>query len=300
MPLSRRASRRLRIGSLAVIVIAPILGAVAEDPAAALATHASGPSVLPSDTTDAGEVLAEYLMVRNGLVDRLLPEGVGGTIWKADLGPSTSGLAFAASGTIALSLDNHGSLEAVEIHERAHLLHAAHPDVVGPLMARLPAPHPDEYAARNDGEHFADAASGAWHLLTLHTLGVCLADTPAGMLRLAEDRVPGTAGFLIWFLDQPELAEHPDRAELWETAEQLIAPYRSEWGPVQDAIAARRREDGTFTPWPAFRLAERLKDSYRRDRDRGNWLVSVAARLTLPAIGIVSVIDRVRSPARSE
>lgn len=297
MPLTRRASRRLRIGSCIVVVVAPILGAIAEDPMAVVNIHASGPVVHPTDTSEAGRALAVYLEDRNTLVDRLLPEGAGGTLWKSDLGPEMGGVAFAASATIAISLRHRLDLEAVEVHERAHLLHAAHPDAVDQLMATLPAPHPEEYAARNTGEHFAEAASGAWHLVTLPTEGVCLADTPAGLLRHAEQRVPGTAGFLSWFLDQPELAAYPDRPELRKAADELLAPYRSDWDRVQTAIAARRRDDGTFAPWPALGLADRLKRSYRRDRDGGNWLVSVAARLTLPAIGIATVIDRVRPAA---
>jgi len=294
MPLSRRASRRLRIGSCVVIVLAPILGAVADDPRIALAYHAGGATITPTDTTEPGRALADYLEQRNGLVDRLLPEGSGGTLWKADLGPETGGLAFAGSATIAISLSHRLSLEAVEIHERAHLLHAAHADAVDRLMARLSAPHPEEYAARNDGEHFADAAAGAWHLLTLPTEGICLVDTPEGLLRLAEQRVPGTAGFLSWYLDRPEMDAHPHRAELWETAQRLLAPYRSEWQPVQAAIVARRRDDGTFTPWPTHGLADRLKATYRRERDGDNWFLSVAARLSLPAIGVATVIDRMR------
>ena len=87
------------------------------------------------------------------IVDRLLPEGPGGTVFFSELG-EFAGVAFQETGTIgvALAVEASDSLSAVELHERAHLLEFASPQIVARLMREQPAPKREEYAATSPVE----------------------------------------------------------------------------------------------------------------------------------------------------
>ena len=91
---------------------------------------------------------------------------------------------------LAVTVDEDAWPETVELHERAHLVHAALPNQVGRLMARMPAAAPSEYAATNPGEHFAEMAAKAWEIVEPPD-EFCLGGTPAGRLRQAEVRPAG-------------------------------------------------------------------------------------------------------------
>ena len=97
----------------------------------------------------------DYLARRNAAVDRLLPAGEGGIVFVERLG-GNAGVALPGSAVIGIASEGLSSEDAeyVELHERAHLLHANLPDEVARLLSRLPGPAPDEYAARNPAEHF--------------------------------------------------------------------------------------------------------------------------------------------------
>lgn len=74
------------------------------------------------------------------VVDRLLPNGAGGTRFFEDL-DGNAGVVFDALPAVgvAADIDSSGWIEATELHERAHLLYTFLPEEVSRLMARLPA-----------------------------------------------------------------------------------------------------------------------------------------------------------------
>jgi hypothetical protein len=121
----------LRLTAVAVIVFGPIASAAW----AIQATERVRFGYVEIDpSTPAGPTthgVREYLARRDPAVDRLLPNGVGGTRFFEDL-DGNAGMAFVrvpAVG-IAATIDVAGWPEATEHHERAHLLYAFVPEQV--------------------------------------------------------------------------------------------------------------------------------------------------------------------------
>ncbi len=216
-------------------------------------------------------------------MDQLLPDGIGRTHYVLELPDSVSGVAYQDVAAIAIAMVALSDGEAVELHERAHLLHAAIPEAVHRLIATLPAPDESAYAATNAGEHFAERASSAWSLLR-PIVGYCPIGGPAEMLQVAEERVPGTALFLLWYLDQEAFSAHPDRAILRGPAETFAAPSLAPWRPIRAVLRSQHLAGGHFTPWPTPGVRATLALGYQRDRQSTSPLLRWAAPLQLPAV----------------
>ncbi len=245
----------LRLAALVVILFGPILTGYWR-------VHVAGVPIGVGQG-DSREVGAQtYLAHRSPIVDRLLPAGAGGTHFVSSLG-RWAGMAFPDSAAIALVADDATGPwpESVELHERAHLVEASLPREVGELMSRLPAPSPDEYAATNRGEHFAEMAARAWEIVEPPD-NVCVDGTPADRLRDAEQRVPGTSGFVEWYLRHlPAGVE--GRGDLAALAATFRAPLAPQWDALWQAIDARREPGGGFTPWGPRTIREFLEAATR-------------------------------------
>jgi hypothetical protein len=232
-----------------------------------------------------------YLARRSPVIDRLLPAGAGGTHFFDRLGHDL-GLAFPNSAAIALVTDNAFSAwpESVELHERAHLVDASLPREVGELMARLPAPNPDEYAATDRGEHFAEMAARAWEIVKPPD-DVCVDGTPADRLRDADQRVPGTSGFVEWYLRHLP-ADFEGRDDLAALAAKLRAPLAPQWDALWQAIEARREPGGGFTPWRP-RTVRQFIEAQRADAlASGRWIDRVTGALLVPSLLVLSAVGQ--------
>jgi len=240
----------------------------------------------------APEAEAQYRARRLPVIDELLPNGQGG-IRIVETLDGRAGVTFTGSATIALA----ASVVAdpwpgtVELHERAHLVDSFLRDDVARLMAVLSAPAGDEYAAKNSGEHFAEMAAGAWELVVPPD-GMCVEGTPLELLRSAELRVPGTAGFVSWYLQNPSLANTQLAAELRPLADQLIAPHRAQWEALWRALNDRRLTDGTFKSWPAKTVREHLNDQRASARASDLWIDRLASVALAPSLGVLAVLGR--------
>jgi hypothetical protein len=234
---------------------------------------------------------ADYLSRRSPAVDRLLPEGRGGTYFYEDLG-GVAGRANLIAASISLSTSDGDDAwpEAVELHERAHLVHAFLPTEAAAIMARLPPPADDEYAATNRREHFAEMAAKAWAVVAPPD-GFCLGLTPAAHLTEVEARVPGTAGFVLRYLQQMPLPPEGG-GDLVATAERLSAPQRGEWDALWRHVEARRRPDGTFEPWAFATIREYIDAKRAEMATSGGWMEKMAAVALLPSLLILTLVGR--------
>jgi hypothetical protein len=232
-----------------------------------------------------------YLADRSPVVDRLLPPGAGGTHFFNTLG-TDAGLAFPDSASIALVADDAASPwpESVELHERAHLVDANLPREVGALMSHLPAPNPDEYAATNRGEHFAEMAAKAWEIVEPPD-NVCVDGTPADRLRDAEQRVPGTSGFVEWYLRHLP-ADVEGRHDLAALAANLRAPFAPQWDALWQAIDARREPGGGFTPWSPRTVRQFLEAQRAEAMASGRWIDRVTSAALVPSLLVLSAVGR--------
>lgn len=240
--------------------------------------------------------VAQYLTRRHPALDRLLPAGAGGVRFFERL-DDKAGMAFTGAATIGLSVSalEHLWRETVELHERAHLLHAALSDEVAALLSMLPAPSAGEYAARNAGEHFAEMAAHAWELAT-EPEGICLNSDPLDRLAEAESRVPGTAGFVAYYLrwlppSGDAVDSAVDRTALAREADRLRAPYRTEWDALERALHARRLGDGTLSPLEPLTLRERL-EAFRSELLAGGRMDRLAAAALLPSLAVLAMVGR--------
>ena len=295
-PLTRRTFRVLRWVALVIVLFGPIAEA-------AWAVHAStqmrvsSPEVFPTsqppsssgEALDATQLVGEYLTQRNPAVDALLPEGRGGTHFFEDLGPKYDGLAFPGAAAIAVSASAAGRNwpEAIELHERAHLMDAFLPHDVARLMSRMAPAAPDEYAATNSGEHFGEMAASAWEIVAPPGM-FCVDGTPTKRLEDAETRVPGTSGFVLRYLSLlPARLKEDGDADLRATAERLSAPFRDEWTTLWRSVDARRRSDGTFEPW-ALPTIRTYLESRRAQAGASNQLIDRFVGVALlPSVIIV-------------
>jgi hypothetical protein len=295
---SRRTMRRVRWFALAVVVFGPLAqGAWAVRVAPRLRLNAT--EVTPSSTrpTDGSGTPAEragdYLAQRNPVVDRLLPEGAGGTHFVEKL-DGNAGQAFPISAAIGLSVtaDRGSWREAVELHERAHLLHEFLPDEVAAVLAVTPAARRGEYAAKNAHEHFGEMAFKAWEVVASPD-NVCLMETPTERLRSNEALVPGTAGFVLWYLRfMPAPDEANGRQTLAGVAAELSAPARSQWDALWRALEARRLPDGHFPPWTYSSVRQFIELRRRGARADGGVLGNAASVALLPSLGVLTLAGR--------
>jgi len=219
-----------------------------------------------TDSRDADrdvELVAAYLENRAKQIDGLLPDARGTTRFVASLN-GKAGVAMQDAGIVAIAVDaglDTWTTAAVELHERAHLLSFSIPDHTARLMHSLPAPARNQYAATNRAEHFAEMAARAWDVVSvLAPDGFCPVGTPAELLRSAEAEVPGTAGFVAWYMRHPKFRAAEGAIELEREAERLLAPHVAEWRAIWSSLESRRRPDGTLQPFerPAS-LQDRLQ-----------------------------------------
>jgi len=246
-------------------------------------------AVMPGDA----DLTSRYLASRNPVVDDLLPGGAGGTQVVDDLG-GEAGVAYPGVAAIRLAATESPALwpEAVELHERAHLVEAFLPAEVGALMARLAAPDPQEYAATGPSEHFAEMAARAWSV-AVPPEGICLDRTPEEALRTAEQRVPGTAGFVAWYLRHPALGRAtPHHPPLLALATKLSEPSRAEWEAVWRAMDARRLPGGGFEPWRHTSIRASLESRRLAARHSGAWMDRIVDVGLIPSVTLLAIAGR--------
>lgn len=284
LPITRRsASTALRVVAIGIIVFGPILAAKWEMRRAASAYAV--PAVEPGEAH--ARAVADYLATRNPAVDSLLPEGEGGTRLVPSL-DSVAGRAISATATILLASGNLYDAGSIELHERAHLMHAYLPAEVAQLLARLPRPAAGSYAATNSQEHFAEMAAAAWSIVSPPG-DVCLIGTPVEQLRASEQRVPGTAGFVLWYL-RSLVRQHSDTTrDLLAESMELAAPLSAEWDTIWAALEKRRLAGGTFEPWKAPDLARHLELWRAGEWNSNGWLGKVMAILLAPSTAVARV-----------
>lgn len=279
----------LRLTAIAVIVFGPIA-------AAARAVHAPERvrlgyvEVDPSTASGrAAHGVKEYLAGRDPAVDRLLPNGVGGTRFFEDL-DGNLGMAFVHVPAVGISatVGGAGWPEATELHERAHLLYAFLPEEVSHLMARVPAAGPGEYAAKNGNEHLAEMAAAAWEVVAPPEL-LCVEGTPVERLRDWEIRVPGTAGFVAWYLRNLRRGDVESYGEVSRTAAVLAAPYQAESDAVWKAIEDRRLPSGEFQPWGHHTVRDYLEAWRAEAHASEHWFDRIGGYLLAPSLMALSI-----------
>jgi hypothetical protein len=198
-------------------------------------------------------------------------------------------MAFSAEAAIgiAANVEVNGWPEQTELHERAHLVHAFLPAQVGALLAQLPSPAQGEYAATDPGEHFSEMAGAAWQVVA-EPLGVCVDGTPLDRLEEAERRVPGTSGFVVWFLRhmRERVVEAP---ALGARADALAAAHRTRWDAIWQALDARRRADGTFEPWRHQSMRGFLERQHTAMTQSPHLLDRLSGHVLLPSLWLLSI-----------
>jgi hypothetical protein len=286
---SKKTTLSIRIVALATILFAPLLSAHR------LQQRAARQDASPGYTTrDDSAMVARYYTERNPVVDNLLPEGSGGTLFRPHLKDGVAGVAIAATATIMLAINNLDGDEGTELHERAHLLHAYHPAEVNRLVARLPRPARGQYAASNSAEHFAEMASTAWRLV-YPPEEVCFEQTPSQRLHSAEVDVPGTAGFVIHYLRAPGSGEREGNQQLLAAALELAAPLGAEWDAIWAAVERRRLPGGTLAPWQASRNIAGILGMWRADEwHSGAWWGKITSVALVPSAALANVFGPAR------
>jgi hypothetical protein len=222
----------------------------------------------------------------------LLPGGAGGTRFYRDL-DGNAGMAFAGTATVGVAPgDNHSAWpDTVELHERAHLFQFYAPAPIARLMARMPPAAPGSYAATDPVEHFAEMAAAAWEIVASPD-GFCIDGPPTVRLADAERTIPGTAGFVGWYLRHPEMASQDPAGALGAAARGLIRPWRAEWEDVWHALDARRSSDGRLAPWAAPTLREYLEARRRDARASGRWSDRVFGLLLTPSVALLAAVGQ--------
>ena len=287
---SRRALRIARILGFLFILIGPIGITAVERPGRLTGERPEARGLVESKLPSA------YAAHRNPAVDRLLPEGYGGTRYYDNLGKVSRrgdalGVAFLRAGAIGLlrTLDTDSWSAATELHERAHLLYQALSSDFARLLAKLPEPAADEYAAENPHEHVAEMAATAWEIVT-DLDNACVDGTPLGRLRDAERRVPGTAGFVGWYLRDSSLGPSQQRAELAKLADELSAPQGEEWNAIWSDVEARRQRNGTFKPWEPMSIRQLLEADQSAYFASSRFIDPLAAIAMAPSIMLLKLL----------
>jgi hypothetical protein len=264
--LSLRAKGVVLVAMAGVLAIEPILDARRRGPGSA-PLAAGAREVVLACSVDGGrqddvDRVEAYLQFSRPLVDRLLPAGTGGTRFVTALEADHLGEAHQGAGEVHLlvaALSDSAGV-ATELHERAHLAQFVHAREAARLMSRLPAPAAGEYAATSAVEHFAEMAGQAWTIVDLlRPHDWCLMGEPAEWLRDAEARVPGTAGFVAWYLRDETFDGADGRDALAAEAARLMAPAGAEWDALFAALEGQRRPDGDLEPWPVQSTREYLE-----------------------------------------
>lgn len=255
-----RWSRRIRVVCLVVVLVGPVVASAIEVRGAA----AFGGAVAP-------DAQAQYLASRHPLVDEMLPQGDAGVRVVEDLG-GPWGIANMQTGAIALARDvvTDAWPGSTELHERAHLVEAFLPEQVAALMARMPPATGSGTATDSPTQHFAEMASNAWELL-IEPEGLCVDGTPEERLRHMEAYVPGTSGFLLWYLRHPQLAGTERATQLRPIAAAMAEPFMREWTTLWEALEAQRTADGTFRRWPAPTMLSVIERHQSQIRASGRW-----------------------------
>lgn len=287
---SRRTMWKVRVFALLFILVGPIGITALERPNRLLGER---PEALGFAEAKARVPYADH---RNPVIDRLLPEGVGGTRYYDYLGKvgrrgDALGLAFLRGGAIGLlsTLETNSWSASTELHERAHLLYQALSSPFARLLAKLPSPAADEYAAENSHEHVAEMAARAWEIVT-DLDNACVEGTPMDRLRDADRRVPGTAGFVAWYLRDPSAGPADHRAELATLADELSAPQRNEWDVIWREVEARREPNGTFRPWEQMSIRQLLEADQTALFAGDQWFSRLAAVATAPSIMLLKLL----------
>ncbi len=225
-------------------------------------------NALATDTVmlggDSTTVIGQYLLHRNPILDELLPDGEGGTYFSQDL-DSAAGKAYIATSTILIAPPTsvEGG-ENVELHERAHLLEGSLPHVTSRLLSKVGKPYPTEYAAKNSREHFAEMAANAW-LAVMPPRGMCRYGSAFDHMRDLENAVPGTSGFVVWYLKHSSLRDIPGNDTILGVAQMLSKPAKEEWEEIYSALEARRLDDKTLAPWKRQTIKEYFVYASRHD-----------------------------------
>lgn len=255
-------------------------------------------AVVRTASDSAATDLRRYQAVRRPLVDRLLPDGHHGTLILHDLG-GPAGVAWTQTSTIGIlagSLSRpmapRGALagESVEIHERAHLVRAYHADAVGRLLRATPLPQHDEYAATNRDEHFAEMAAQAYELVLQRSTRRWRVAPAVERLRAIEQRVPGTAGFVVYMLRRIDDRDQPERAALRAEATRLVGKNAPLWQPIYAALEAQQRPDGTMAPWPAVTPRHRLEQAIASLEDEGRRSTRLMALALTPGEWLLGLL----------
>jgi len=253
-----------RVGVIVLAVNLAIPAMVALLPA----TTSTARETTPERELIAKKASARYRASRDTMIDLLLPEGAGGTNIAGTLGPDHDGEAFPDRAEIKIVadavLDSVARMgtrrgDQVELHERAHLLDANHPDLVLALLRKLPAPDPEEYAAKDGGEHFAEMIAKGWAILELQQAAGFCPDL-VGAMRHEEQRVPGTAGAVAWIAPTwSRVRGQPIDSMLRREVDSLLSPTQAEWRAIAGAVEARRQANGHLAVWPALNGAAKLR-----------------------------------------
>jgi len=264
--------------------------------------HEVPPTDRLHDATPAVRALAarvdEYRRERPVAIEHLLPEGQGGTRFYEEL-DGAAGMAFQNAAAIGLSA---GALAKVwigdvELHERAHLVHAFLPEEVERLLKRVGPPASGEIAAEDSGQHFAEMAATAWPFIAswiFEPENMCVVALSRRDLEDAERRVPGTAGFVARYFDvlQPLDGRLSAGADVRAAARAMSTPYWQELEMLWSKLDARRRADGTFVPWAHGTIGDRLRMRHEAMVASDSWADRTAAVTYLPWLAIFSVIER--------
>ncbi len=277
--------RGIRIVSLAVILFSPFLGEVVDE--IDWRWRSRHASLALGD-------LAAYRERRPPQIDELLPDGARGTGFVPEL-PDVAGVAFPRRSSMLVAIKGRDASEvaAIEIHERAHLLHASFERTVNRILATAGAPSLDTYAAKNDGEHFAEMAAMAWELLRPPD-GMCWAIPASERLEDAEQLVPGTAGFVAYFLSRSGVTSEADTAELLRAAETLTSSSRAVWASLWEQLDARRAADGTLAPWPRLSRLEAFERAMARGREEGGVLGRLEVLRYWPSTVLLRLVSQER------
>lgn len=213
--------------------------------------------------------LAAYRQQRPHQIDQLLPDGARGTGYVPEL-KDVAGVAFPRRSSMLVAMQGRSvaELAAVEIHERAHLLHEHLKPTVSRIIASVGAPASDTYAATNDAEHFAEMATTAWGLIRPPD-GFCWVTSPQERLEDAEQRVPGTAGFVAYFLSRTDVSSDAESAELLRVAKVMTASSPAPWASLWEQLEARRAVNGVLPAWPRESRRQAFERAMASGRETG-------------------------------
>ncbi len=256
--------RTLRLLSLGVIIGLPTASTLFDVANLKAPARTHGSLIEPGATGDDGAMAAGYLARRDPRLDQLLPGAGGGRLFVA--GMDVAGKALLHLNAILLSPIQ--LTEEIELHELAHLVKHNLPREAKAVLATVVAPAPTTYAATNDTEHFAEMAAEAWMVLVVPE-GFCANGDAVSRLTRAEAMVPGTAGFVAYFLTLPAFAHDTAAASLQPAlAQYLPAEQRAVWHALWEALDARRGPDGLPQPWPALSALEVHRGYLRMSESR--------------------------------